>query len=103
MERVVIVGPSQCGKTTLGNTLQAQAARRGIPGLALSIFPHQWQGCHWATASMAAFVEYAKRARGCCLCVDESGQTINRNPDAEWLFTTSRHSEHDLIAMCHGG
>jgi GTPase SAR1 family protein len=103
MLRTVIVGPSECGKTTLGNTFQRQYAARGIPGLGCSIFPEQWPGCKWATADLAEFVAFAKRARGCVLCVDEAGQSIARKPEAEWLFTTSRHNLHDLICMSHGG
>ena len=57
----------------------------------------------WQTTSRADLVNVAKKSLGCLIICDEAGQTIARDPAAEWLVTTARHWGHRFVALSHGG
>jgi hypothetical protein len=100
-QRIAIVGPTDCGKTTLGLSLVRQYLRRKIPVLACD-WNTRWPAA-FQTADVDALTAYAKIAWGCCLVVDELGKKVRTSDSADWLFTSSRHREHDLLALLHDG
>lgn len=99
---VAIIGPTLCGKTTLAKRLAAQYRRAGLGVLVLDPFRDTWQAS-WETVDRAAFVAKARASRRCALFADEAGQVIARDPEAEWLFTGSRHWGHRMHVLAQSG
>jgi hypothetical protein len=101
MAHIVISGPTMCGKTTLAAQLARGYLARKIHVLVCDPFMGQWPAT-WQTTDRAAFLTAAKESRRCALFIDEAGQTISRDPDAEWLFTVARHWGHLTHVMAQG-
>lgn len=102
MAHVAIVGPTMCGKSTLGASLASAFLAAGVNVLVCDPLASDWP-CTWQTTNRADFIAAAKQSRRCALFIDEAGQTISRDPDAEWLFTTARHWGHVTHVMSQGG
>ncbi len=78
-----------------------EAAAAGFNVLVCDPLWAEWP-CTWQTGSREEFVAVAKRSRRCALFIDEGGQTIKRDPEAEWLFTTARHWGHLTCVLVQG-
>lgn len=102
MAHVAIVGPTMCGKTTLACALAENYRASGVHVLVCDPLANPWPAT-WQTTDRAAFIAAAKKSRRCALFIDEAGQTISRDPEAEWLFTTARHWGHVTHVMSQGG
>lgn len=98
----MIVGPTMCGKTTLAMGFASQWLANGRKVLVCDPLQSDWPAT-WQTTDRAALVALAKRSLGCALICDEAGQTIARDPEAEWLVTTARHWGHKTTILSHGG
>lgn len=101
MKRIAIVGPSECGKSSLGMSFVNSFLRARVPVIACD-WATKWPAAY-QTEDIDAFVAYAQRAWGCCLLLDELGKKARQSDSAEWVFTSSRHREHDVISMLHTG
>lgn len=99
---VAIIGPTLCGKTTLAKRLAGEYRRAGVGVLVLDPFRDTWPA-DWMTPDRAAFIAKARASRRCALFADEAGQVIARDPEAEWLFTGSRHWGHRMHVLAQSG
>jgi hypothetical protein len=102
MSHVAIMGPTESGKTTLARYLCAQMKRQGVGTLVCDPLFHEWDA-DWITPSIEKFLAKAKTSRRCALFIEESGQTVDRGKDYEWLFTTARHWGHKTFISGHAG
>lgn len=94
----LIIGQTECGKTTLAKQLAKQYAKADIPIVVLDpLRDPEWPTTLVFTKSEAFFqyVRDPKECRKCALFVDEAGISLNRYDDTlQWLTTTSRHHGH---------
>ena len=105
MGHVAIVGPTECGKTTLAKQLAASFRASGVHVLVCDPLYDEWPAT-WQTLKIQELIDAAKQARRCALFVDEAGMTVRRGrdaPDVEWLFTTARHWGHSTHVLSQGG
>lgn len=100
-----ICGQSGSGKTHLAKQLSHayKAAGRGV----LVCDPNM--DSDWSAdkqfSEIGPFVEFAKRATGCALFVEECLETVGMHPPPEvkWIATRSRHWGHLAFFSSHRG
>jgi GTPase SAR1 family protein len=102
---MLIVGPTQCGKTTFAKRLAGSYAKRGVASIVLDPLKDPDWPTQYRFDNSGAFFNYVRnphRCKSCALFVDESGIALSKYDDALlWLTTTSRHHGHraHLIAQ----
>ncbi len=103
MAHTLIIGQTMSGKSTLAKILCRGLVRAGIPCLVLDpLLDRDWKtyGAAWVTDNPDLFYEYARKNRSCALFLDESADTIGRNPGRlQWFATQARHWGHSSIFM----
>jgi len=104
------VGSTGSGKTYLAIEKAAAYLDAGVNVLVCDPFFSKWPTPRksspvtlWRTHLREPFMAAARRSRRCALMIDEGGQTLARDPDAEWLFTGARQWGHKTHAMLQDG
>lgn len=102
---IVVVGPSKCGKTTLGFWLVWDFWRKHR--LTFIVFDpfkrkHRWPRNCRVFDNLATFKHVVKSTRGHGVAWDESTTTLNKNdPEDIGFFTNIRHDHRALIVFGH--
>ncbi len=97
----LFIGQTGSGKTFLAMKKAQAFLDAGFGVLVLENILNKWP-CTWQTRCAADFIAAAKRSRRCALFIDDVGETLHRDPDAEWPFTMARHLGHKTHALAQG-
>lgn len=105
LHRIMILGPTLCGKSTLGKSLSQQWwLKRRIKSLVLDITEStDWGSQALVFSDQDSFWHAVWTSEGCLILCDEAAETINRRKDLIPVFTRMRHNRHSLIVMGHNG
>lgn len=100
----LIIGTGGTGKSTFAKHLVTAyvSRKRKVFVLDQPMTAHQWKGLGAEVdTNRALFLAKIKRHKSATLVIDESGSTIEKSDDANWLTTTARHYGHCTIIIAH--
>lgn len=99
----LIIGMTECGKTTLAKLICKQLKKQGKKTAVLDPLYDEGWNADFQTQSPEEFLEWAKSNRSTYLFVDEGSISIGRyNAPMQWLATMARHWGHSCYFICQG-
>lgn len=95
----LIVGPTECGKTTLGKKICSGLRQQGHHTLVLTSVYDEWD-CDFMTDDQDKFLDTVWASQECFIFVDEGLETVGRfNKPMISLASKSRHWGHSCFFM----